>query len=157
MVVRGRDVQRASFYRSVIRSDERLEYGQVDRIFAGQASRRRPHGERRWRRRGRPSAALGARRAARAAIVLESAEPEFTFDRAGHVVGAEPVQQTESHRLIEHLMIAANEQVARLLEERRVPALYRVHERPEALGGGAADRAARRRSGCRRRRCPAGR
>ena len=29
-------------------------------------------------------------------------------------------------------MIAANEQVARLLEARKVPALYRVHERPEA-------------------------
>ena len=29
-------------------------------------------------------------------------------------------------------MIAANEQVAGLLEERRVPTLYRVHERPEA-------------------------
>jgi ribonuclease R len=41
------------------------------------------------------------------------------------------VPQTESHRLIEHLMIAANEQVARLLDERGVPALYRVHERPE--------------------------
>src|SRR5947209_4164490 len=34
--------------------------------------------------------------------------------------------------MIEHLMIAANEQVAALLESRRVPALYRVHERPEA-------------------------
>jgi ribonuclease R len=39
--------------------------------------------------------------------------------------------QTESHRLIEHLMIAANEAVARLLTERGVPALHRVHERPD--------------------------
>ena len=29
-------------------------------------------------------------------------------------------------------MIAANEQVAGFLEERRIPTLYRVHERPEA-------------------------
>ena len=40
-------------------------------------------------------------------------------------------EQTEAHRLIEHLMIAANEAVATLLETRRLPALYRVHERPE--------------------------
>jgi ribonuclease R len=33
--------------------------------------------------------------------------------------------------LIEHLMIAANEAVATLLETRKLPALYRVHERPE--------------------------
>jgi ribonuclease R len=46
-------------------------------------------------------------------------------------------QQTESHRLIEHLMIAANQAVARLLSERGVPTLYRVHERPEPA---AADR-----------------
>src|SRR3712207_8148764 len=30
-----------------------------------------------------------------------------------------------------HLMIAANEQVAGLLEDRRLAALYRVHERPD--------------------------
>ena len=46
--------------------------------------------------------------------------------------GGAAVAQTESHRVIEHLMIAANEQVAGLLEERRVPALFRVHERPDA-------------------------
>jgi ribonuclease R len=33
--------------------------------------------------------------------------------------------------VIEHLMIAANEAVATLLETRKLPALYRVHERPE--------------------------
>ena len=42
-----------------------------------------------------------------------------------------PSEQTESHRLIEHLMIAANEAVATLLETRKLPALFRVHERPE--------------------------
>ncbi|MDQ5808447.1 MAG: RNB domain-containing ribonuclease, partial [Actinomycetota bacterium] len=49
----------------------------------------------------------------------------------GNVEHVMPVQQTESHRLIEHLMIAANEAVAALLEDRKLPALYRVHERPE--------------------------
>jgi ribonuclease R len=39
--------------------------------------------------------------------------------------------QTESHRLIEHLMIAANEAVARLLSGRGTPSLYRVYQRPE--------------------------
>jgi ribonuclease R len=65
--------------------------------------------------------------------VLEGAEPEFEFDRAGNVVGTVLVAQTESHRLIEQLMIAANEQVAGVLERGRVPALYRVHERPDAV------------------------
>ena len=42
-----------------------------------------------------------------------------------------PEQQTEAHQLIEHLMIAANEAVAGLLEDRGLPAVYRVHENPE--------------------------
>ena len=131
MSVRGESVQKASFYRSMIRSDERLDYGRVDEIFAGRAAAAAPWGEGLATARA-AAAALGARRAAQAAVVLDSAEPEFSFDRQGNVVASEDVAQTESHRLIEHLMIAANEQVARGLQERRVPTLYRVHERPDA-------------------------
>ncbi len=132
MLVRGSEVVSAAFYRSVIRSDQRLTYEQVDRIFAGGERAPDEWGE------GLASAraaarALEERRSAKAALVLESAEPEFFFDRRGNVAGVAPVVQTESHRLIEHLMIAANEQVARFLEAHRLPALYRVHERPEPM------------------------
>src|SRR6185437_9619376 len=126
----GDDVKRASFYRSLIRSDERLEYGFVDRVFEGTERAADPWGAPLAVAR-RVAAALAARRERRGALALDSAEPEFVFDRKGHVVSAEPVTQTESHRLIEHLMIAANEQVATLLESRQVPTLYRVHERPD--------------------------
>ena len=125
------EVVSASFYRSLIRSDARLVYEQVDRVFDGAERASDPWAQPLAAARLAASA-LGARRAARSALSLESAEPEFSFDRAGHVVRARPVEQTESHRLIEHLMIAANEQVAGMLEERGVPALYRVHERPDA-------------------------
>ena len=58
-------------------------------------------------------------------------EPTFDFDADGHVTGVRYEEQTESHRLIEQLMILANEQVAGYLADRRLPTLYRVHERPE--------------------------
>jgi ribonuclease R len=133
MTVTGDEVSRASCYRSVIRSDERLSYEQVDRIFEGSGRAAEPWGEPLAAARG-CAAALAARRAARSALKLEGGEePEFEFDRAGNVVGSAPVRATESHGLIEQLMIAANEQVARVLEEKHVPALYRVHERPEAV------------------------
>ncbi|MDE3134867.1 MAG: RNB domain-containing ribonuclease [Acidobacteriota bacterium] len=131
LLIRGSDVVSAAFYRSLIRSDQRLTYEHVDRIFAGSERAQDEWGE------GLASARAAARaleekRAGKAALVLESAEPEFFFDRRGNVAGVAPVVQTESHRLIEHLMIAANEQVAKFLEAHRLPALYRVHERPEA-------------------------
>jgi ribonuclease R len=130
LVVRGEAVVSASFFRSLIRSDRRLNYDEVDDIFAGTERADEPWGDTLAAARG-ASAALAARREASGALEVTSTEPEFSFDRAGHVVGMEPVSQTESHQLIEYLMIAANEQVARFLEARKVPALYRVHERPE--------------------------
>lgn len=120
-----------SFYRSVIRSDARLDYGQVDEIFAGSKAAEDPWAPSLAAARS-AAAALAAQREARGALVVDSPEPEFAFDRKGNVLAAEPEFQTESHRLIEHLMIAANEQVATLLESRRVPTLYRVHDRPDA-------------------------
>ena len=90
-------------------------------------------------RRGRSRCAWPARSrapcrrcgSARGGLVVDSREPEFSFDDAGQVVGVRHAEQTESHRLIEHLMIAANEAVAGLLEDRKIPTLYRVHDKPD--------------------------
>jgi len=126
----GARLVRSAFHRSLIRSDVRLDYPRVDRIFAGEE-----HAEAPWSdalAAGREvAAALQGARVARGALAVESVEPEFQFSREGHVAALAPSEQTESHRLIEHLMIAANEAVATLLETRKLPALYRVHERPE--------------------------
>jgi ribonuclease R len=129
MEVRGDRVAKAAYYRSRIRSDERLDYDRVDRIFAGRERAAAPWGEPLAAARA-ASAALGSARG-KQAIALDAAEPEFTFDARGHVTHVLAVQQTESHRLIEHLMIAANEQVAAVLEDRKLPALFRVHDRPQ--------------------------
>ena len=114
IVLDGARVRSSAFYRSLIRSDERLDYGRVDRIFDGRSRASGDWGPALEVARG-AAAALEQRRASQAALSLESSEPEFEFDGRGNVVAAEPVEQTESHRMIEHLMIAANEQVAQLL------------------------------------------
>jgi ribonuclease R len=131
--LRGADVLRSAFHRSLIRSDMRLDYEQVDRIFAGQERAQEPWGEPLAAARAVSAALADARRRAhREALTLDQAEPEFLFDQHGNVSAIHPRPATESHRLIEHLMIAANEAVARELAQRRIPCLYRVHERPEA-------------------------
>jgi ribonuclease R len=126
----GAKLRRSAFHRSIIRSDERLDYPRVDRIFAGAERAEAPWAEPLAAAR-RAAAALEEAREAGGALAVESAEPEFAFSREGHVSELAWSEQTESHRLIEHLMIAANEAVASLLEARKLPALYRVHERPE--------------------------
>ena len=128
--LRGATVIRTAFYRSLIRSDERLDYERVDRLFAGEESAAEPWGEP-LRAARATAAALQSEREHSGALVVESEEPEIAFDEQGNVASITGRVQTESHRLIEHLMIAANEAVAALLEQRDVPCLYRVHERPE--------------------------
>jgi ribonuclease R len=126
----GAKLVRSAFHRSLIRSDARLDYPRVDRVFAGDEPALAPWAEPLAAARA-VAAALDAARAARGALAVESVEPEFDFSHEGHVTGLAGSDQTESHTLIEHLMIAANEAVAALLESRKIPALYRVHERPE--------------------------
>jgi ribonuclease R len=130
LLLAGAQVRQASFYRSIIRSDERLDYEQVDRLFGSEAQAPEPWG-----------APLAAARSAAAALqrarerggapLIDSEEPEFVFDDEGNVIDIAPRPQTESHRLIEHLMIAANEAVARHIAQAQTPCLYRVHERPD--------------------------
>jgi ribonuclease R len=127
MEVHGTDVRNVSFHRSRVRSDMRLTYGEVDEVFAGRGRAAEP-----W---AAPLAA--AREVARAlqerrdSLELGAPEPAFDFDAEGHVTAVRYEEQTESHRLIEQLMILANEQVAGYLADARLPTLYRVHERPE--------------------------
>jgi ribonuclease R len=130
LVLRGAKVESATFHRSIVRSDMRLDYEQVDGIFAAAQPAPEPWGAPLAAARS-AAAALQAARESSGALVIDSEEPEFSFDEHGNVSAIRPRAQTESHRLIEHLMIAANEAVARQLTQTSVPCLYRVHERPD--------------------------
>ncbi|MGZ5307933.1 MAG: RNB domain-containing ribonuclease [Solirubrobacterales bacterium] len=122
------DVRGTSFYRSRIRSDARFSYEQIDDYFRG---RKRPPGEvaEPLALTRRAAAALTERRG-RSGLEVHTPEPDYEFE-AGDVVAAVDVEQTEAHRLIEMLMVLTNEQVAELLERKKVPSLYRVHEQPD--------------------------
>jgi ribonuclease R len=127
----GRDARptRTRFYRSRIRSDARLDYDQLDRIFDGRDAPPAAVAEPLAAARD-VAAGLGEHRGA-TSLDVESAEPEFEFDAEGNVLAAHRVPQTEAHRLIERLMILTNERVAEFLVDRRVPAVYRVHAQPD--------------------------
>ncbi len=127
MELNGADVTNVAFHRSLVRSDRRLTYGEVDDLFAGRTRAEAP-----W---GVPlevardvARALSERRDS---LEFGSWEPTFDFDSDGNPTGVRYEAQTESHRLIEMLMILANEQVAGYLADKKTPTLYRVHERPE--------------------------
>jgi ribonuclease R len=118
------------FYRSVIRSRERLTYGRAEAILGGreQADEELTAA---LRLADRLSSELRRRRFTRGALRIETKEIAFSFDGRGGVEAARPEFEPQAHALIEELMILANEAVAGLLAGRRRETLYRVHERPD--------------------------
>jgi ribonuclease R len=114
-----------SFYRSVIRSDARLTYGQAQRREAtaeilDQLSLNEELATR-----------LRDRRFARGALQVQTPEAVFRFDGEGGVADAWLEGEPHAHMLVEELMILANECVGAFLASRNRAALYRVHERPD--------------------------
>jgi ribonuclease R len=113
------------FYRSIIRSRARLTYAQAERREA------EPDVAAALELTDRLTAGIRDRRFARGALRIESPEINFEFDGRGGVARAWKESEPTSHRLVEELMIAANEAVAGLLGGRRRETLFRVHERPD--------------------------
>ncbi|MEN6625462.1 MAG: ribonuclease R [Candidatus Sumerlaeia bacterium] len=75
--------------------------------------------------------ALNRARLKRGALDLDLPETEILFDAEGRVSDLRRREHFEAHRLIEELMIAANEAVARELEKKGYPTLFRVHDEPD--------------------------
>jgi ribonuclease R len=86
--------------------------------------------------------ALGALRAKTGALILETEEVKVLIDAEGNPTGVKKKIRTESHTLIEELMLLANRRIAKFLEDggktgkKNVQAkeeyavIYRVHDSP---------------------------
>ena len=74
---------------------------------------------------------LRRRRFARGSLELSLPETKIDLDKDGRVDGAHLEENTESHQIIEEFMLAANEAVADLFEQKELPFLRRVHGAPE--------------------------
>ena len=78
------------------------------------------------------STKLRKKRKARGALDLESTEIKFICDSKGEPIGVEKRVQQDGEKLIEDLMIAANEIVSETIESMDLSFIYRIHERPKS-------------------------
>jgi ribonuclease R len=62
---------------------------------------------------------------------LDMPETKIFVDAEGYADRIELIHNDESHQLIEEFMLLANESVARLTRQQRLPSLYRVHDDPD--------------------------
>ncbi len=120
-------------YESVIRSHARLDYeGVAEFLSEGHCAQIDAAVEPtlRWLRTA--AARLSAVRAGRGGVELAREEAYVALDSSGEPTSVEPRKDTEAHRLVERLMVAANEAVAGWLVARGLPGVFRVHDAPEA-------------------------
>ena len=126
-------VRSAQIYPAIIRSDERMTYGNVNRIIAKdeQLVRRYAHLLLMIDNMMGCSALIRKRRHALGAVNFETRESKVIVDEQGVPQDIVLRERGESERIIEDFMIAANECVAAYLKWMDLPAMYRVHEQPE--------------------------
>ncbi|NCN26520.1 ribonuclease R [bacterium] len=68
----------------------------------------------------------------RGAIDMDIPEARVFLEKNGEVRDIQPRMRLEAHRLIEELMLAANECTSRYLEEHKLrEGMYRIHEQPD--------------------------
>jgi ribonuclease R len=79
----------------------------------------------------RIASALRRERMAHGSLDLDMPETKIFVDPHGYAERLERIEQDESHQLIEEFMLAANEAVAHLTRQHRLPSLYRVHDQPD--------------------------
>ena len=126
------DVVGAQLARAVIVSRRRLDYPTVQALLEHGQSTGDAEVDAMLREAAQLAELLRRKRFELGALDLDVPELRVRLDEHGHVVGFTREVSDDSHRLIEEMMLAANEQVARLLRERGLPAIYRVHEEPAA-------------------------
>ena len=118
----------------IIRSAERMTYTAVRDILAGEpaACQRYAALVPEFKRMEELARLLARRREERGSIDFDLPEPEIEFDEHGRMTGITRSERNFAHRLIEEFMLAANEAVASYLENKGIPSLYRIHEKPDA-------------------------
>src|SRR5713226_558016 len=118
----------------IIKSAERMTYTNVNKVLEGDAEATALYSALAHHFRDMKDLALllNARRNEHGSIDFDLPEPVIEFDEQQRMINITRSERNIAHRLIEEFMLAANRAVAGYLLKRGIPALHRVHEKPDA-------------------------
>ena len=127
---RAAEVLSVRFHEGVIRSRHALSYEAAQEIIDG---RREAADELRESLLALRNLAmeLRQRRQARGSLDFDLPEARVIVSSTGEPTEIQELLKLETHRLIEEFMILVNESVAQEASRRKLPFIYRVHERPD--------------------------
>jgi ribonuclease R len=124
--------EEVDIYPSVIRSDRRFNYDEVDRWLSGAEPFPDRESELALREFAKVSGRLGERRVGRGGLDFETVEAKVRLAEDGTPIDVVLRERTVATNSIEEAMIAANEAVARHMRDAKSPMVYRIHEEPDA-------------------------
>ncbi|MDD2332299.1 MAG: VacB/RNase II family 3'-5' exoribonuclease, partial [Candidatus Cloacimonetes bacterium] len=127
---RGKIIKQ-SIFESIINSNMRLSYEEVDDFFAGTSSSLPESLQVALTQALELSKLLTRKRMDAGYIFFDLPEIEYQYDDEGFIHHFTLAEETESHKLIENFMLVANEFVARKLSQLSPTSLYRIHEDPD--------------------------
>lgn len=116
---------------SIINSKKRFTYTEVQRVFDGKNDQPQELIDKLLLMRGLAKQ-LEDLRIKRGAIEFNIPEVQISLNELGDVLNLQKREHNESHRLIESFMIVANETIATHFLSKKIPFVYRIHERPDA-------------------------
>ena len=125
-------VQSHRLVRSVIRSRHKLSYDDAQAVLDGKRSVD-AETEDALRRLHALSKVLRAARAERGSIDFDLPEARVVLGESGEPTDIQRVLRLETHKLIEDFMLLANETMARMAAQAKLPIPYRIHEAPDAM------------------------
>jgi len=126
------EVKNCEVFPSIIRSQFRFTYNQVATLLAnGNARGKIKSALPTLQLMHKLSQTLRKRRFQEGSVDFNIPEPEILLDAEGRVTAIGKSEHNEAHELIEEFMLTANRVVARHLHEKNVPAIHRIHERPD--------------------------
>ena len=131
---RSGTIYQHEIFPSVIQSNERLTYDEVNVLFnTNEASEKiTPEIEAMLWNMKELHTILERRRMERGAIDFDTQEAKILVDEKGAPTEIVLRERGVAERLIESFMLAANETVARHYEQLKVPFIYRIHENPDS-------------------------
>jgi ribonuclease R len=124
-------IEKSEFYPAVMRSHARLTYTRVARALEGDPDDEAKALLPMLLLSAKVAQLLLAKRLKRGAIDLDLPEPVVVFDDNRVPIDVSRRPRNDAHRLIEDLMLAANEAVAQFFVDRRLPSIFRIHEDPD--------------------------
>jgi len=124
-------ITKQSMFESIIRSDFRLAYHEVDELFEGRECNFPEELRNALHQSRMLSKLMTARRMEAGYIFFDLPEIEYEYDEEGFIHQFNLAEETDSHKLIENFMLIANEFVAKKLISIAPNSLYRIHEDPD--------------------------